>query len=104
MDHGQIEAARSLGMNQRQAMTHVILPQAFKIVIPPMINEFIALLKDSSLLSAITVPELMHRGDLVFANTYQATWVFGAIAVIYFIITKIISVIGDKVERRLATD
>lgn len=104
VDTGQMEAARSLGMNQRQAMTYVILPQAFKIVIPPMINEFIALLKDSSLVSAITVPELMHRGDLVFANTYQATWVFGAIAVIYFVITKTISVLGDWVERRLATD
>ncbi len=104
VDNGQLEAARSLGMNQRQAMTHVILPQALKIVIPPMINEFIALLKDSSLVSAITVPELMHRGDLVFANTYQATWVFAAIAVIYFVITKTISVMGDRVERRLATD
>ncbi|MGI6513646.1 MAG: amino acid ABC transporter permease [Syntrophomonadales bacterium] len=104
VDVGQMEAARSLGMNQRQAMTYVILPQAFKIVIPPLINEFIALLKDSSLVSAISVAELMHRGDLVFANTYQATWVFGAIAVIYFIITKTISIIGDHVERRLATD
>jgi len=104
VDVGQMEAARSLGMNQRQAMTYVILPQAFKIVIPPLINEFIALLKDSSLVSAISVAELMHRGDLVFANTYQATWVFSAIAVIYFIITKTISIIGDHVERRLATD
>lgn len=104
VDNGQMEAARSLGMNQRQAMTYVILPQAFKIVIPPMVNEFIALLKDSSLVSAITVPELMHRGDLVFANTYQATWVFGAIAVLYFVLTKTISIIGDWIERRLATD
>ncbi|NLB17719.1 MAG: amino acid ABC transporter permease [Syntrophomonadaceae bacterium] len=104
VDPGQIEAARSLGMNQRQSMTYVVLPQAFKIVIPPLINEFIALLKDSSLVSAITVPELMHRGDLVFANTYQATWIFASIAVIYFVITKIMSTIGDKVERRLATD
>lgn len=104
VDPGQMEAARSLGMNQRQAMTHVILPQAFKIVVPPMINEFIALLKDSSLVSVISVAELMHRGDLVFANTYQATWVFGTIALIYFVITKIISIIGDRVERRLATD
>jgi len=103
VDVGQMEAARSLGMNHRQAMTYVILPQAFKIVIPPLINEFIALLKDSSLVSAISVAELMHRGDLVFANTYQA-WVFGAVAVIYFIMTKTISVIGDHVERRLATD
>lgn len=104
VDKGQTEAARSLGMNENQAMKYVILPQAYKIVIPPMINEFIALLKDSSLVSAITVPELMHRGDLVFANTYQATWVFGAIALMYLVMTKAISILGDYAERRLATE
>ena len=104
VDKGQTEAARSLGMNERQAMIYVILPQAFKVVIPPLINEFIALLKDSSLLSAITVAELMHRGDLVFANTYQATWVFGTIAMMYLVITKTIAILGDYAERRLATE
>jgi polar amino acid transport system permease protein len=104
IDKGQMEAARSLGMNERQAMIYVILPQAFKVVIPPLINEFIALLKDSSLVSAITVAELMHRGDLVFANTYQATWVFGTIAMMYLVITKTIALLGDYAERRLATE
>jgi ABC-type amino acid transport system permease subunit len=104
IDKGQMEAARSLGMNERQAMVLVILPQAFKVVIPPLINEFIALLKDSSLVSAITVAELMHRGDLVFANTYQATWVFGTIALLYLIMTKTIAILGDYTERRLATE
>lgn len=104
VDKGQTEAARSLGMNEREAMMYVILPQAYKIVIPPMINEFIALLKDSSLVSAITVGELMHRGDLVFANTYEATWVFGTIALMYLVITKSIALLGDYAERRLATE
>lgn len=104
IDKGQMEAARSLGMNERQAMVLVILPQAFKVVIPPLINEFIALLKDSSLVSAITVAELMHRGDLVFANTYQATWVFGTISILYLVMTKTISLLGDYAERRLATE
>lgn len=104
VDKGQMEAARSLGMNEREAMMYVILPQAYKIVIPPMINEFIALLKDSSLVSAITVGELMHRGDLVFANTYEATWVFGTIALMYLVITKSIALLGDYAERRLATE
>ncbi|HPU47739.1 MAG TPA: amino acid ABC transporter permease [Syntrophomonadaceae bacterium] len=104
IDKGQMEAARSLGMNERQAMVLVILPQAFKVVIPPLINEFITLLKDSSLVSAITVAELMHRGDLVFANTYQATWVFGTISIIYLVMTKTISMLGDYAERRLATE
>lgn len=104
VDKGQMEAARSLGMNQVQAMNYVILPQAYKIVIPPLINEFIALLKDTSLVSVIAVAELTHRGDLVFANTYQAGWVWGTIAVIYFVITKVLSVFGDYAERRLATE
>jgi polar amino acid transport system permease protein len=104
VDKGQTEAARSLGMNKGQAMRYVILPQAFKIVIPPLINEFIALLKDTSLVSMIAAAELTYRADLVFATTYEATWVWGSVAVIYFIITKTLSIIGDVVERRLATE
>jgi polar amino acid transport system permease protein len=72
VDKGQTEAARSLGMTQRQAMRYVILPQAYKIVIPPLINEFVALMKDTSLVSIIATPELTHRGDLLYATTYQA--------------------------------
>jgi glutamine transport system permease protein len=104
VDKGQMEAARSLGMNNQKAMRYVILPQAFKIVIPPLINEFIALLKDTSLLSMIAAAELTYRADLVFATTYEATWVWGSVAVIYFIITKMLSIFGDMVERRLATE
>lgn len=104
VDRGQMEAARSLGMNERQAMTYVILPQAYKIVIPPLINEFIALLKDTSLVSTIAVAELTYRGNLVYANTYQAAWVWGAVAVIYFIITKSLGLLGDYAERRLKTE
>lgn len=104
VDRGQMEAARSLGMNERQAMRLVILPQAYKIVIPPLINEFIALLKDTSLVSVIAASELTHRGDLVYANTYQAAWVWSAVALIYFVMTKILSIMGDRIERSLATE
>jgi polar amino acid transport system permease protein len=104
VDKGQTEAARSLGMTQRQAMRYVILPQAYKIVIPPLINEFVALMKDTSLVSIIATPELTHRGDLLYATTYQAAWIWGTVAIIYFIMTKVISVLGDYVERRLATE
>ncbi len=104
IDKGQMEAARSLGMNNRQAMRFVILPQAFKIVIPPLINEFIALLKDSSLVSMIAAAELTYRADLLFSTTYEATWVWGSVAIIYFIITKILAVIGNIAEKRLATE
>lgn len=104
VDKGQKEAAMSLGMNNRQAMMYVILPQAYKIVIPPLINEFIALLKDTSLVSMIAATELSYRGDIVYSNTYQAAWVWGSVAVIYLVITKTLSIVGDVVERRLATE
>jgi glutamine transport system permease protein len=104
VDKGQMEAARSLGMTNRQAMVYVILPQAFKIVIPPMINEFIMLLKDTSLVSVIAAEELTHRGKLLYSTTYEAVWIWGAVCVIYLIMTKILSILGDYVERRLATE
>ncbi len=104
VDKGQMEAARSLGMNYPQAMLLVILPQAYKIVIPPLINEFIMLLKDTSLVSAIAAEELTQRGRLVYSTYYEAVWVWGGVALIYLVMTKILSVLGDYAERRLATE
>lgn len=102
VDKGQMEAARSLGMAHGQSMRFIILPQAFKIVIPPLINEFVMLLKDTSLVSAISAHELTHTGKMLYASTYQAVWVWGAVCVFYFIMTKAISMLGDWTERRLA--
>ena len=104
VDKGQMEAARSLGMTHTQAMIHIVFPQAFKIVIPPLINEFIMLLKDTSLVSAISVPELTHTGKMLYASTYQAVWVWSAVCVFYFVMTKALSILGDWAERRLATE
>ncbi len=104
VDKGQMEAARSLGMTHGQSMRYIILPQAFKIVIPPLINEFVMLLKDTSLVSAISAHELTHTGKMLYASTYQAVWVWGAVCVFYFIMTKAISMLGDWTERRLATE
>lgn len=104
VDKGQMEAARSLGMNKRQAMVHVILPQAYKIVIPPLINEFSAVLKDTSLVAVISAEELTLRGKLLYSTTFQAAWIWGTVAIIYLIMTKIIAVLGDYAERRLAND
>lgn len=104
VDRGQMEAARSLGMTQGQAMRYIILPQAYKIVIPPLINEFVMLLKDTSLVAAISVPELTCKGKLLYSVTYEPAWVWGAVCIIYFILTKIISMLGDYAERRLATE
>ncbi len=104
VDRGQMEAARSLGMNTRQAMTYVILPQAFKIVIPPLLNEFIAVLKDTSLVAVIAAEELTLRGKLLYSTYFEAAWIWGTVAIIYFIMTKTLALIGDYIERRMATE
>ncbi len=104
VDKGQMEAGRSLGMNHPQAMWYIILPQAFKVVIPPLINEFIAMLKDTSLVSIISVSELTLRGKLIYASSYEPAWVWGTVAIIYFIMTKLLAMFGDYMERRLATE
>lgn len=104
VDRGQMEAARSLGMNRRQAMQYVILPQAFKIVIPPLLNEFIAVLKDTSLVAVISAEELTLRGKLLYSTYFEAAWIWGAVAIIYFIMTKTLAMVGDYLERRMATE
>jgi len=104
IDRGQTEAAQSLGMTNTQNMLYIILPQAFKIMIPPMINEFIAMMKDTSLVSVIAVEELTRKGQLQIAITYQAFWIWAGIAVMYLLLTIIISQIGRVIERRLAVE
>ncbi|HZK43237.1 MAG TPA: amino acid ABC transporter permease [Syntrophomonadaceae bacterium] len=101
VDKGQMEAASSLGMNYTQAMLYVILPQAYKVVIPPLINEFIMLLKDTSIMSIIGAAELVQRGRIAYSVTYEATWIWGGIALIYFVMTKVLSILGAYTERRL---
>jgi len=104
VERGQMEAARSLGMTNAQAMWHVILPQAYKIVIPPMVNEFIALLKDTSLVAVIGAEELTHQGRILYSVTYEAAWIWGTVALIYLLLTRLLSMLGDYLERRLATE
>ncbi|MGI1657409.1 MAG: amino acid ABC transporter permease [Desulfitobacterium sp.] len=100
IDRGQGEAARSLGMSQTQAMRHVILPQAFKRVIPPLGNEFIALLKDSSLVSIIALQDLMYTGKLIVSRTYQPFVIYMEVALFYLVMTLILSRFVSYTERR----
>lgn len=102
IDRGQAEAARSLGMTQSQAMTHVILPQAIKRVIPPLGNEFIAMLKDSSLVSVLAIQELLFSGKLIEGRTFQPFPVYITVAVMYLVMTFVISRFVNYTERRLA--
>lgn len=101
IDNGQIEAARSLGLTKNQAMAQVILPQAFRRIIPPLGNELITLLKETSILSAIGLEEMMRKGQLYVASTFQPFPVYITVALSYFVIVLIISKGLSLLERRL---
>ncbi len=103
IDEGQMEAGRSLGMSWVQTMRYIIVPQAFKNVIPPLGNEFIALLKDSSLVSVIGFEELTRRGQLIIARTYGSLEIWISVALIYLVMTLTISRLVAYMEKRLAT-
>lgn len=104
IDKGQMEAARSLGMTHRQAMKLVILPQAFKRMIPPLGNEFIVLLKESSLAAVITAPEIMYWGRAMAGQYYRVWEPYLAAAFIYLILTMSLSFLLNRLERRLKTE
>ena len=100
VDKGQMEAGRSLGMTWVQTMRYIIVPQAFKRVIPPLGNEFIALLKDSSLVSVIGFEELTRRGQLIIARTYGSLEIWLSVAIIYLAMTITISRFVAYLEKR----
>ena len=104
IDKGQMEAGRSLGMTWWQTMRFIILPQAFKRVIPPLGNEFIAMLKDSSLVSVIGFEELTRRGQLIIARTYGSFEIWLTVAFIYLVMTLSISRLVAYLERRYKID
>ena len=100
IDVGQMEAGRSLGLTWWQTMRFIILPQAFKNILPPLGNEFIAMLKDSSLVSVIGFEELTRRGQLIIAQTYGSFEIWMTVAVLYLIMTMAISRIVSFLEKR----
>ena len=104
IDEGQMEAGRSLGMTWTQTMRYVIVPQAMKRVIPPLGNEFIALLKDSSLVSVIGFEELTRRGQLIIAKTYASLESWFSVAIIYLVMTLTISRFVAFLEKRYNPD
>ncbi|HZB94735.1 MAG TPA: amino acid ABC transporter permease [Herpetosiphonaceae bacterium] len=99
IERGQTEAARSLGMSYSQAMRYVVLPQAIRRVLPPLGNDFIAILKDSSLVSAIAVEELTQLGRIQAARTFDTFRTFNAVAVLYLILTLLLSLGVRYLER-----
>ncbi|MFB1097638.1 MULTISPECIES: amino acid ABC transporter permease [Bacillaceae] len=104
IDKGQREAAYSLGMNHAQVLRHVVLPQAFKRMIPPLGNEFIVLVKDSSLGAVIAAPELFYWGRVAVGATSRIWEPYLAVAVLYFVVCLVLSYVQSFLERKYATD
>jgi His/Glu/Gln/Arg/opine family amino acid ABC transporter permease subunit len=101
VDKGQMEAARSLGMSQRLAMFEIIIPQAFKNILPALGNEFVSIIKESSMVSVIGVAELMYNAGIVRGNTALGLEPVIVAAVIYFILTFSLTRVLGYVERRM---
>jgi len=101
IDAGQFEAARSLGLNYRQTMIKVILPQAFKNVLPALANEFIVLLKETSISGYIGLNDLTRGGDIIRSITYDALLPLFGVALIYLALVVVLSALVKKLERRL---
>ena len=101
MPRGQTEAARSLGLSRWFTFVDVVFPQAFKIALPPLVNNFISLLKDSSLAYAIGVVELTNVGNRMQAATFQPLPALATTALIYLLLTTALTQISNAVENRL---
>ncbi len=101
IDKGQMEAARSLGLPKSRAMIKVIIPQAIRIVIPALLNQFIITLKDTSILSVIGIRELTQTGKLIIATTFESFKTWALVALMYLVLIKLLSMLSNKLERSL---
>ena len=100
IDKGQTEAARSLGLNSTQNMRHIILPQAFRRMLPTFTNQAIISFKDTSLLSVIGVADLTQEGRIQASATFQAFEIYLLLGIIYFIVIYLLSMLASFVERK----
>ncbi len=101
IDHGQFEAGRSLGFNYFQTMCHVIIPQMFKAVLPTLCNEFIVLLKETSVAGYVGVIDLTKAGNVIAGRTFSYFIPLISVAIIYLVIVMILTWLVGKLERRL---
>ena len=101
IDHGQMEAARSLGLSHYRAMFRIILPQAVRISIPALVNQFIISLKDTSIISVISLAEIVYEAKIYIGRTMQsfATWTI--VGLVYLVIITVLSQISTHVEKKL---
>ncbi len=101
VDHGQVEAAQSLGMRGPTVMRRVVLPQAFRIALPPYGNTLVMMLKDSSLVSTITVAEMTRAGQLIASSTFQNMTVYTLVALLYLLLSLPLVFLVGRLERYL---
>ncbi len=103
IDEGQFEAGRSLGFDYKRTMWYIIIPQAFKNVLPALANEFIVLLKETSVAGYVTIRDLTMGGNIIRAATYSAFMPLIAVALIYLVLVMFFTYLVGKLERRLRT-
>lgn len=103
IDKGQLEAGRSLGFNYSQTMWYIIIPQAFKNVLPALANEFITLLKETSISGYIALNDLTRGGDIIRSLTYETFFPLFTVAAIYLVMVMVLTSLVSKLERRLRT-
>lgn len=99
VDKGQIEAARASGLNYGQTLRYIILPQALRRMVPPIVSQFISLLKDTSLAIIISLPELMHNGQVIYNS--KSTYIIPVlllIAIMYFVVNYALSIVARRLE------
>ena len=101
IDNGQFEASRSLGFNYIQTMAFIIIPQVFKTVLPTLLNEFIALIKETSIAGYVGIMDLTKGGDIIRGRTFSAYMPLFAVALIYLVIVMFLTFVVSKMERRL---
>lgn len=104
VDKGQMEAGRSLGLTSTQTMRYIIIPQAVKVVLPGLCNEFIMMIKESSIVSVVGVFDVMYTSNIVKASTYAVFEPLIIIAIIYFVLTSVLTGVMGIIERKMNTD
>lgn len=101
VSQGQEEAAKALGLNWFQSMVFVILPQAVRVALPPLVNAFSTIIKESSLVSVLAITELTRASQLVYTRTFRAFEIYLAVGLLYFIIIYSASLVSTRLEKRL---
>jgi polar amino acid transport system permease protein len=101
LPRGQFESARAIGMSPAQAMSNVVAPQILRTLVPPSTNMTLTMMKESAVLSAVTVPELTYQSLVVQGNTFAPFEVFAAVTIIYWSISIVIAEVSRRLERRV---